>query len=53
MGVVDAQIDVYENEDTIFVATSYTNEDFIEFQYDLGGETPQIDFEELKIIDKE
>jgi hypothetical protein len=35
------------------VSTTYDDEDFISFEFDLGGETPAIDFEETKLIDKE
>jgi hypothetical protein len=53
MGVVEAEIAIYETEDHIVVSTQYCDEDFVSFEFDLGGEIPAIEFEETKLIDKE
>lgn len=53
LGTVEADIDVSETEESIIVETAYTEENLVEFGFDLGGELPAIQFEETKIINKE
>lgn len=53
VGLVEAEINVQENEESIFVDTYYTEEDLVEFSFDLGGQLPEITFEETRTISKE
>lgn len=50
---MDAEIIVHETEESIVVSTAYTSEDFIEYEFNMGGENPDVEFEEVRKISKE
>ena len=45
LGTFIPEYEIINYGDTTIIKKSYDDEDFVEMYYDLGGETPNIDFE--------
>jgi len=53
LGDVIAEYEMEDKGEFIVLRKSYDEDDFVKFDYDLGGELPSIEYESVVIISKE